>query len=231
MTDSSKKRKKRSRPSVNKLYYPVFLDIADRECLIIGGGKVAERKCQPLLAAGAKVTVISPKITSILEKQRDKGVLRHLRRNYRTSDIKSAFVVIVATDSEEINRKVACDAEAQGVLLNVVDNPPLCNFIVPSVLKRGNLTIAVSTGGVSPAMARIIRRRIELQFGPEFSRYLRFLKDLRKNIMKEIQDKKERGFLLKELASDRILQELLSRRFQAAKEAALRCRQARKVIS
>jgi precorrin-2 dehydrogenase/sirohydrochlorin ferrochelatase len=231
MTESSKKRKKSSRPSASRQYYPVFLDIAGKKCIIVGGGKVAERKCLPILAAGARVTIISPKITSVLEKQREKGMLRHIGRNYRTGDIRSAFVVIVATDSEEINRKVVSDARAEGVLLNVVDNPSLCNFIVPSVLRRGALTIAVSTGGVSPAMARTIRKRLEGLYGTDFSKYLSFLKDIRIEVMEEIQDKRRRGLLLKELASDGILQVLMQNGFQTARKAALHCRQARKMIS
>ncbi len=228
MTDSSKKRKKSSRPSANKQYYPIFLDIAGKRCVIVGGGKVAERKCMPLLASGAKVTVISPEITSLLEKQREKGMLRHIGRNYRAGDIRSAFLVIVATDSAEINRGVVSDAESQGVLLNVVDNPSLCNFIVPSVLRRRHLTIAVSTGGVSPAMARTIRKGLEQLYGPDFSKYLRFLRDIRKSVMGEIQDRRKRGLLLKQLASDEILRTLANKGFQAARKAALRYRQTKK---
>ncbi len=228
MTDSSKKQKKSSRPSASKQYYPVFLDIAGKRCVIIGGGKVAERKCMPLLRAGAKVRIISPEITSFLRRQRAKGILEHIDRNYRTGDIKTAFLVVVATDSAKINRKIVADAESGGVLLNVVDNPSMCNFIVPSVLRRGHLTIAVSTGGVSPAMARTIRKGLEQLYGPEFSKYLGFLRGIRRNIMVEIQDKRRRGRLLKELASDDILRALMDKRFQAARKAALRLRQTQK---
>ncbi len=182
----------------------------------------------PLLASGAKVTVISPEITSLLEKQREKGMLRHIGRNYRAGDIRSAFLVIVATDSMNINRRVVSDAESQGVLLNVVDNPSLCSFIVPSVLRRRHLTIAVSTGGVSPAMARTIRKGLEQLYGPEFSKYLRFLRDIRKSVMGEIQDRRKRGLLLKQLASDEILRTLANKGFQAARKAALRYRQTKK---
>lgn len=231
MTDLSKKQRKSSHPSANKQYYPIFLDIAGKNCVIIGGGKVAERKCLPLLAAGAAVTIISPGITSVLEKRRDKGMLRHIRRSYRSGDIRSAFIVIVATDSEEINKKVVSDAGSQTVLLNVVDNPSLCNFIVPSVLRRGPLTIAVSTGGVSPAMARTVRKKLERLYGPDFSRYLAFLRDIRKNAKAEIRDRRIRNRLLKDLASDEIVQILMHKKFQAAKDAAISYAEARKMIS
>ncbi|HWR58598.1 MAG TPA: bifunctional precorrin-2 dehydrogenase/sirohydrochlorin ferrochelatase, partial [Thermodesulfovibrionales bacterium] len=209
-------------PPASRQYYPVFLDIADRKCIIVGGGKVAERKCMPLLAASAKVTIISPKITSVLEKKREKGLLKHISRNYRTGDLRSAFVVIVATDSEETNRRVFSDARAEGVLLNVVDNPSLCSFIVPSVLQRGALTIAVSTSGVSPAMARSVRKNLELLYGADFSKYLRFLQDTRRKVIKEVPDKRIRGLLLKELASEEILQVLMRKGFKAARNTALR---------
>jgi precorrin-2 dehydrogenase/sirohydrochlorin ferrochelatase len=221
MTDSSEKQKKSSRPSVNKEYYPVFLDISGMKCFVVGGGRVAERKCAPLVRAGAKVTVISPEISHGLEVYKRKGLLRHICRNYRTGDIKPPSLVIVATDSEKMNKKVFSDAKSHRVLLNVVDNPPLCNFIVPSVLRQGPLTIAVSTGGVSPAMARAVKKRLGGLYGTDFSKYLNFLKSIRPKVMREVLDKRTRGLLLKALASDEIIDILLQEGFLQAKKAAL----------
>ncbi len=222
MTNSSKKQKKSLRRSANRQYYPVFLDLRGKKCVVIGGGKVAERKCLSLLKVGARVTVVSPGITSLLEKRCAKRMMRHISRNYRAGDIRSAFVVIVATDSATINRKVASDAESRGVLVNVVDNPSLCNFIVPSVLRRGPLTIAVSTGGVSPAMARTVRKRLEWLYGTDFSKYLKFLQDVRTMVMEKIRNKRERSLLLKSLASVELLEVLLQKGFPAAKRLSLR---------
>ncbi len=185
---------------------------------------MAERKCEPLVRAGARVTVISPRITMRLGSLSKEGEILHLRRSYRKGDLNSAFLVIVATDSEETNRKVAADAGTGNVLLNVADNPSLCNFTMPSVLRRGRLTIAVSTGGVSPAMARTIRRELASRFGSRFSAYLRFLKGVRMRAMREIPEKKKRERFLKGLASEEMIGILESEGVTAAKREANRLR-------
>lgn len=182
-------------------YYPIFLDLAGKRCLIVGGGRVAERKCAALLKAGAKITLVSSLLTKRLATYKEKGLIRHVRRGYRRTDIRSAFIIIAATDSEEMNRRVANDALAADKLLNVVDTPSLCNFIVPSVVRRGLLTIAISTGGASPAMAKAIRKELQKLYGPEYSRYLKFLKGARMKAMKEIPDKRKRERFLKDLVS------------------------------
>jgi precorrin-2 dehydrogenase/sirohydrochlorin ferrochelatase len=223
---SLKTPKKSSPPSANKQYYPAFLDISGRSCVIIGGGKVAERKAMSLLRLGASVTVVSPGITQTLKRYRDKGLLDHVKRNYRKRDIHSAFVVIVATDSEETNRRVAADATRARVLLNVVDNPALCSFIVPSVVQRGPLTIAVSTAGVSPALARTIRKELEGMFGTEFSEYLKFVRGVRKKALTRMNHKPDREAFLKELASDATVAILRKQGFRKAKETVLRKQQA-----
>lgn len=221
MTDSSKKLRKSQPQSANKQYYPAFLDITGKRCIIIGGGKIAERKCSTLLGAGAEVTVISPEITGRLENYRKKGLIKHICRQYRSGDIKTAFIVISATGSEKTNRKAAADAAGRGVLLNVVDNPLLCNFIAPSILRRGPLTIAISTGGVSPAMAATIRRELEGLYGTDISRYLKFLRDIRTKAMKKIRDKTKRERFLKGLASRKMMKILIHEGFREAKKAAL----------
>lgn len=186
----------------DKVYYPVFLDLTGKSCVIIGGGKVAERKCSALIKAGAKLTVISPYITKRLADYKRSGFIRHIHRDYRSTDIKSAFVVIAATDSDETNKKVAEDARASNKLLNVVDTPSLCNFIVPAVVNRGLLTIAISTGGASPAIAKAIRKELQKLYGPEYSRYLKFIRDARSRAMRDIPNKKEREKFLKALGAD-----------------------------
>lgn len=200
MTASSRTQKK-SLQRAGKTYYPAFLDLTGKKGVIVGGGRVAERKCSALIKVNARITVISPKLTLRLEKYEEKGLIKHSRRDYQSRDIKSAFIVIAATDSDEINRKISADAIRFNKLINVVDNPSLCNFIVPSVFNRGLLTIAVSTGGASPALAKAIRKELEELYGPEFSKLLRILGGLRSKAMKEISDKKEREDFLKEIGS------------------------------
>lgn len=222
MTMSLKKPVKSSPLSASREYYPAFLKIAGKQCVIIGGGKVAERKCSALLRAGARVTVISPGITRTLQRYRGKKFLKHVSRHYRKGDIRSAFAVIVATDSEATNRQVVTDAAGAGVLLNVVDNPSLCTFIAPSIMTRGPLTIAISTGGVSPAMARTIKRELERMYGTEFSGYLRFVKEIRGRAMREISDKGERERFLKGLASEEMIGLLRRQGFREARKTALK---------
>lgn len=185
----------------NKVYYPIFLDLSGKRCVVVGGGRVAERKCSTLIRTGARITVISPIITKRLAGYREKGLIRHIPRGYKRCDIKTAFIVIAATDSGEVNEKVAREVLAAGKLLNVVDVPSRCNFIVPSVLRRGLLTIAISTGGASPALAKTIRKELQKLYGREYSGYLDRLRNIRLKVMKEIPDKKEREKFLKGLAA------------------------------
>jgi precorrin-2 dehydrogenase/sirohydrochlorin ferrochelatase len=189
-------------------HYPVFLNIKDKEVVVIGGGKVAERKVRTLCKAGAKVKIVSPKITAYLKKLKKTGRLKHIDRSYRKGDLKNAFIVIACTPSEEINKKIARDAPN---LVNVTDTPSAGNFIVPSVVKRGHLTIAISTGGISPAAAKTIRKELEKLYGEEFARYLRLLEKIRKKALKQIPDKKLREKFLKEIASGKIFKALRSK--------------------
>ena len=200
MTESSKRRKKNSPGSFNRSLYPAFLDLSGKRCVLIGGGKVAERKTIRLLRVGADVLVISPTLSLKLQTLKEKGRITHVPRPYECGDIKSAFLIIAATDSEETNRQIAEEAKKLDKLLNVVDTPSLCSFIVPSVLSRGLLTIAISTGGASPALAKEIRRELQRLYGPEFSKHLKVLRDTRSKALKEITDKKERERFLKEVA-------------------------------
>jgi len=183
-------------------YYPVFLDLRGKPCVVVGGGKVAERKALALLRVGARLKVISPSLTLRLRQERDRGSLRHLKRKFRRGDLRGAFLVIAATDDPQENAAVA---EHQSMLVNVADQPELCNFIVPSTVRRGPLAIAISTSGASPAMARAIRRDIEALYGKAFGTYLRRLRRERQKALEEIGDARKRQRLLKSLASDGIV--------------------------
>jgi precorrin-2 dehydrogenase/sirohydrochlorin ferrochelatase len=194
-------------------YYPAFLNLNKKKAVVCGGGNVAERKVAALLKTGAKITVISPKITVRLEREKRKGTIKHLKRNYRKGDLNNAFIVIGATDSQEINKRIARDAP---YLVNIVDTPELCNFIVPSVVKRGHLTIAISTGGISPALSRSIRLEYEKHFSSEFAMYLKLLKAIRQKAKMYVLDKTKRRRLLKEIASEEMIKIL---RAKGCKEA------------
>ncbi|MDI6890555.1 MAG: bifunctional precorrin-2 dehydrogenase/sirohydrochlorin ferrochelatase [Thermodesulfovibrionales bacterium] len=192
-------------------YYPAFLNLKGKRAVVIGGGKVAERKVLTLLKAGADITVISPELTKRIERGKLKGMIKHIPRQYRKGDLKNAFLVIAATDSRDINKKVSKDASC---LVNVVDSPSLCNFIVPSVIKRGPLTIAVSTSGISPALSKSIRMELQKLYGPEFVDYVKSLGKIRQRAMKEIRYKKKRAEFLKGLASEGMIKMLRQKGFK-----------------
>ncbi|MCS6926983.1 MAG: bifunctional precorrin-2 dehydrogenase/sirohydrochlorin ferrochelatase [Candidatus Binatia bacterium] len=160
-------------------YYPLFLDLRGRPCLVIGGGAVAERKVAALLQAGGQVTVVSPTLTPQLHRWREAGAIVVHQRSYRPGDLQDFVLIFAATDDAELHRRIAHEAATRGALLNVVDQPALCSFIVPAVVSRGDLTIAVSTAGTSPALAGKIRRVLEQQFGPEYEWTLRLLARVR----------------------------------------------------
>ena len=199
-------------------YYPAFLNLQGKKAVVVGGGKVAERKVLTLIRAGADVTVISPMLTKRLLKEKEAGHMRHLPRTYRKGDLKDSFMVIAATDSPEANTRVAGDAPG---LLNVVDVPSECNFIAPSVVKRGPLVFAISTGGTSPAFAKAVRKEIEKSYGKVFSDYLGFVKTLRSRAMQEIADKSEREKFLKSLASGDILDTLRRKGLDTVKKSVM----------
>jgi len=199
-------------------YYPAFLNLQGKKVVVVGGGKVAERKVLTLLRAGAVVTVISPLLTKRLHKAKEAGHMSHLSRTYRKGDLKDSFMVIAATDTPEVNTSVAADAPG---LLNVVDVPAECNFIAPSVVERGPLVFAISTGGTSPAFAKAVRREIEISYGKVFSDYLGFVKTLRSRAMQEITDKSAREKFLKGLASGDILEALRTKGLDAVKKSVM----------
>jgi len=154
-------------------YYPVFLDLRGRRCVVVGGGEVARRKVESLLAAGAEVTVVAPRGDAM-----PPGVTV-VPRTFQSADLDGAFFVISATNDRDVNSAVAAEAEARGILVNVVDVPAESSVILPAVVRRGEFVLAVSTGGASPALARRLRERLETEFGEEYGALIAFLKALR----------------------------------------------------
>jgi siroheme synthase-like protein len=142
-------------------YFPLFVDLADRRCLVVGGGSVGERKVVALLAAGARVTIVSPRLTPTLTRLVSAGCARHLRRRYRSADLAGVALAFTTTGDGRVDRAVATDGRRRRVWVNAADDPSHCDFILPSVLRRGVLTVAVSTGGASPAVARAVRQELE----------------------------------------------------------------------
>jgi precorrin-2 dehydrogenase/sirohydrochlorin ferrochelatase len=154
-------------------YFPAFLDLRGRRCLVAGGSEVGERKARALLECGAHVIVVSPTLTPGLAALAEGGCIERRERMFRRSDLRGCALVIAATGERRVDEALAAMARRWRVLVNVVDRPAHCDFILPSVLRRGELQIAVSTGGRSPALAREIRRRLEGLFGPEYAELVR----------------------------------------------------------
>ncbi len=142
-------------------YYPVFLALNERRCVIVGGGAEAERKTTGLLECGAKVTVISPDVTVGLHDMVSRGLIDWEPREYQAGDLEGAFLVIAENLDSNVYKAVAWEATRRGILLNVVDTTDLCSFIAPAVVRRGDVTFAISTSGLSPALARRLREELE----------------------------------------------------------------------
>lgn len=164
-------------------YYPVFLDLREKVCLVVGGGSVAERKVQRLLECGASVRVVSRALSSELECLLGKGQIECPDDRYSENCLDGVFLAICATDDKAMNERVMRDCRSRGIPVNVVDDPARCDFILPALVEQGDLTIAVSTGGKSPALARRLREELERQYGAEYRELLDILGELRKRIM------------------------------------------------
>ena len=165
-------------------YYPVFWDIADKKCVVAGGGEVAARKVKRLLDCGAKVSVISPTLNLELTALKDADIISHNACEYSSQFISGASLVIGATDDEKTNLLVSQDAREKGIPVNIVDDPQKCDFILPSIVERGDLAIAISTCGNSPALARHLREELEARYGEEYEIFLRILGSLRLQMTK-----------------------------------------------
>ncbi len=181
--------------------FPMFLKLDGRPCLVVGAGAVAEQKIQGLIEAGAKVQVVAPRATETVRHLADSGALDWQKRTFDVNDLEGKFLVIVATSSTELNHKVFREAQQREILCNVVDDPPHCDFYYPSVVRRGDLQIAISTAGHSPALAQRLRRELELQFGPEYGEWLSQLGDVRQKLFAADIDPEERRRFLHQLAS------------------------------
>jgi len=163
-------------------YYPVFLEMKDRPCIVVGGGAVAERKVEGLLAAGARVTVISTELTPALAALKEDGRLRHVARPYREGDLKGYDLAVVATDDGGANADVAREGQRRRVWVNAVDDPANCDFIVPSVIRQGDVVIAASTGGASPALARRLREDLEAFLSDDYAPLTELLHEVRQEL-------------------------------------------------
>lgn len=190
-------------------YYPVFLDLRLKPVLVVGGGNVAYRKVQTLLEHGAIVHIVSPDLVMELKDLVDSQRCFWVNKEYSAEDIQDATIIFSCTEKDEVNATVSRDAQEHRRLINVVDDPEKCSFIVPSIMERGDLKIAVSTGGSSPIVARQIRVQLQKQYGQEFEEYLTLLKEWRKKVKSDLSPEQKQTFWSK--ATDGEILELIKK--------------------
>lgn len=178
-------------------YYPICLSLEGKPCLVVGGGQVARRKVESLLEAGAAVTVVSPEFCQELLEIEG---LRRITRAFEEGDVAGAYLVYAATDDAAVNSAVAAAARKAGALVNVVDTPAECDFIVPSTLTRGDLTISVSTGGAGPALSRRLRLELEPLIPQDFGEFVALLAELRAEVAVAVPDIQRRSAIARALA-------------------------------
>lgn len=206
-------------PDYSKPYYPVFLDLTGRLAVVVGGGAVAERKIATLLEYGPRVRVISPEVTPAVEEMAESGAIELERRGYVRGDLEGAFIVVCATSSEEVNRAVHAEAEERGSIVNVVDVPDLCSFIVPSIVRRGTLSVAISTGGAAPTVAKKLRKHVQEHLGPEWEAYVRLLGEVRVLVMERVPGGEEdRKPIFEALAASDLLERIRAGELPTAEE-------------
>lgn len=186
-------------------YYPIYLDLRGRNVVVIGGGKVAERKVRTLISSQADVTVISPDLTPRLKRLLAHEEFRYIKRRYRNGDIAGSMMVLVATDDRAANEGIASNIKDSNILINIADIPDKCNFILPSIVERGDLIISISTSGKSPAFAKQIRREIEKVFGKEYILFTRVLGRVRKRLLEDIHSEKKRRSVFQRLVKSDVL--------------------------
>lgn len=169
---------------------------------------MAERKAMVLEDCQAKVTVISPSLTSSLKSMVDEGRISHLGRSFKQGDLEGAFLVIGATSDSNVNREIFEEATARGILVNIVDDPDLCNFIVPSHVRRGDLLLSISTGGIAPGLSKKIRQHLEKEFGQEYAEYLELLADFRDKVKEKYPDEQDRYQAWQRILSSDLLERI-----------------------
>jgi precorrin-2 dehydrogenase len=196
------------------ILFPAFLKLAGRRCLVVGAGPVAEEKSEGLLRAGAKVRVVAPDATRRIRELARKKKLRWDERPFRSSDLGGAFLVVAATSSPSLHARIFRQARRRGVLCNVADDPEHCDFYYGSVVRRGELQIAISTGGHSPALAQQLRKKMEKQFGADYEEWLKELGKIRRRLFaKKIKPERRRA-LLHKLASEVSFEEFRRRKLR-----------------
>ena len=202
-------------------YYPAFLDLRGRWVLVVGGGQVAERKVAQLLESGARVRVVSPDLTQTLARLAQAGQISYRWGEFDEADLDSVWLVIGATDDGRVNTQVAQAAERRNLFCNIVDVPSLCSFLAPAIVARGDVLIAISTSGHSPALAQRLKREIAAHVGPEYGQLADLMSRWRSHVMEKIPHQSQRADLFHRLVESDILNLLRSGQQSKAEQRAL----------
>ncbi|HZD60567.1 MAG TPA: bifunctional precorrin-2 dehydrogenase/sirohydrochlorin ferrochelatase [Anaerolineae bacterium] len=204
-------------------FYPLYIDLDGKRCVVIGGGEVAERKVISLLECGANVEVISPEFTPGLIKLAKESKLTIISREYKPGDLAGATLAISATDDSTVNEEVSREANENRIPVNVVDMPELCSFIVPSTIRRGDLIISISTSGSSPALAKSIRKQLQQLFGEEYADYCDILKNFRREVADTYDEPEERKRALDRLIESDAIDLIRAHKVQELEERVRSC--------
>ena len=198
--------------------YPVNLNLAGAQCLVVGGGAVGERKVMGLLPCSPSITVISPALTEVLLSLAGEGKITHLRREYERADLEGYALVFAATNDEEKNIEIASQAKSLGILVNAATSPELSSFSNPTATRRGRLLLTVSTEGLSPALSKRIREEIERMIGPEYEMMTDLLGALREPLKSLRPEERERRRVIEEILSSRVMAFLRDGRYEDARD-------------
>ncbi len=200
-------------------YLPVFLKIEDTPCLVVGGGKVAARKVRLLARAGANITLVSPAVCDEIDAAVKQGTVTHIKRRFQDKDLDGVVLVITATDDEALNRSVSELAKQQRIPVNVVDSPDLCSFIMPSIIDRSPVQVAVSTGGASPVLARLLRARLESFIPAAYGRLAKLVDEYRQRVKDRFPDSEHRRYFWESILQGRVAELLFAGQDEKARTA------------
>lgn len=203
--------------------YPIFMNLSDRNCLVIGGGKVAQRKIETLLEYKARVLLVSPVVTDVLDEWAEQKLIVWERRAFEPADLKGIFLVFIATSDSHTNKKIADLCREQGIMVNAVDDPENCDFYVPAILRRDSLCIAISTQGKSPLLAAKIRNELDRSIPSEYGDWVEILGQLREEIKRSDLNTEQRRQLFADLVYSDILELIMQGRKQEAEERITEC--------
>ncbi|MBI4734093.1 MAG: bifunctional precorrin-2 dehydrogenase/sirohydrochlorin ferrochelatase, partial [Rubrobacteridae bacterium] len=204
-------------------FYPMYVNIEGLKCLVVGGGDVATRKVGSLIECDAAVSVVSPRITFDLERIQSEGRITVELREYVEGDIDGAALVIVATDNSTLNEQIYREAKEKNIPVNVVDAPDICTFIVPSIIRRGDFILSISTSGSCPALAKSVRKDLQEQFGGEYAEFCNILRQFRKNLADKYDRQEDRAEALKKFIDSDVIELIKAGKSEEVKERVRAC--------